>query len=67
MKYKTLKEWNEAGFYVRKGEHSFKKNLKNIPLFSEKQVEVSKQYSVDYNEDDYYITDYEIVAGEHGD
>lgn len=70
MKYKSFDDWKRIGYHVIKGEKSFKRSLKNVPLFSEKQVEktITGYYQQpDYNEEDYEITDYELCAGEWGD
>lgn len=38
MKALTIEQWNDAGFRVRKGQHSHTHNAKNEPTFTRDQV-----------------------------
>lgn len=54
MKYKTYNDWNESGYYVRKGEVAMQWNKNGVALFSEDQIE-KKRSSLDFIDDDYWF------------
>ena len=51
MKHMTFKEWNEAGFRVCKGEKAAGRNEAGLPVFTERQVEEMRHYTLTDQED----------------
>ncbi len=39
--YKTFKQWNDAGRFVKKGEKSHKKSPEGTPMFARSQTETA--------------------------
>ncbi len=43
--FRSFKEWNNLGFYIRKGERSYRRDDRGNPLFSEDQVKEKRRES----------------------
>lgn len=61
---KTFEAWSKAGYKIKKGSKSVKRNHAGVPLFGEDQVEKAKTYhwygSKDGQQEEYSDEDYEF-------